>query len=68
MPIQANMLTSILCSMIIHSMYAVILQLSFAFIVCYHSYFMQKSAFKDAACCLFIFDILFFNGESLLDR
>lgn len=29
---------------------------------------LQKSAFKDASCCLFIFDIVHFNGETLLDR
>ena len=28
----------------------------------------KKSAFKDACCCLFIFDIVYFNGESLMDR
>ena len=28
----------------------------------------KKSAFKDACCCLFIFDIIYFNGESLMDR
>ena len=29
---------------------------------------LQKSAFKDASCCLFIFDIVHFNGETLMDR
>ncbi|XP_062499383.1 DNA ligase 3-like [Corticium candelabrum] len=28
----------------------------------------KKSAFKDASVCLFVFDCLFFNDESLLDR
>ena len=28
----------------------------------------KKSAFKEACCCLFIFDIIYFNGESLMDR
>ena len=28
----------------------------------------KKSAFQDACCCLFIFDIIYFNGESLMDR
>lgn len=28
----------------------------------------KKSAFKDACCCLFIFDIVYFNGETLMDR
>ena len=29
---------------------------------------LQKSAFKDAVPCLFIFDIIYFNGQSLLER
>ena len=28
----------------------------------------QKSAFKDATCCLFIFDMVHFNGETLMDK
>ncbi|XP_064384237.1 DNA ligase 3-like isoform X2 [Halichondria panicea] len=28
----------------------------------------KKSAFKDACCCLFIFDIVYFNGETLMDK
>jgi len=28
----------------------------------------KKSAFKDATCCLFIFDMIHFNGETLMDR
>lgn len=28
----------------------------------------KRSAFKDATCCLFIFDILYFNGENLMNK
>lgn len=28
----------------------------------------KKENFKNASVCLFIFDCLFFNGESLIDR
>ena len=28
----------------------------------------QRTAFKEATCCLFIFDILYFNGENLMSK
>lgn len=28
----------------------------------------KKEQFKEASVCLFVFDILFYNGESLLDK
>ena len=31
-------------------------------------FLLQKTAFKDACCCLFIFDIIYFNGETLMDK
>lgn len=30
-------------------------------------FFLQKAEFKDANVCLFVFDCLYYNGESLLD-
>lgn len=34
----------------------------------FFSFFSQKSAFKDASVCLFIFDCLQFNDENLMKK
>ena len=36
----------------------------------YKSYylFLQRNSFKDAHVCLFVFDCLHYNGETLLDK
>lgn len=41
---------------------------SFLFDLSLLSLFEQKAAFQDANVCLFVFDCIYFNGVSLMER